>query len=105
MFASIEHASFRCPACEGAISQVVVTELGSVRTAVVQGLHEGVGHTAALAGTTWVVRCGDGRKLHPAQLVVGPDKVVRQTQDKLLGAPDPGQGPPPGSSSQGRKKP
>lgn len=88
MYLTIQEANFVCPACSARVTEVVVTAVNTMFTAPAQGMHEGVGHTAALAGVKWVVRCGTNRKLHPRDLVVDGAKRLL---DGLLDGPQPPQ--------------
>lgn len=77
MLVRIDHSDFECPVCKHRVTEVVTTTIQCVNTAQVKQLERGVGHTVALVGIRWVVRCLSDPLLSPTALTVGSDKVVR----------------------------
>lgn len=94
MYLALQTGNFTCPSCERIVTEAMVTEVNTIFTAPANGAHAGVGHTVALAGSGWLVRCGDSRSLsvHRSLRVEG-----KRLMDSTAAGSAPPQGPPDGS--------
>lgn len=78
MILELRETAFKCPSCSADVRLALVTAASTMLTAQAQSIHDGVGHTLALVGTRWVVRCQRPKMAHLVDLVAGADKVLRQ---------------------------
>lgn len=77
MYVNTHPCEFVCVHCNAPVLEAVVTTATCVFTAPVQALHEGLGHTVVLMGTSWFIRCGRQRPLHPLRTVHVVDGTLR----------------------------